>query len=86
VAGAHTLALKLSAPSWVEVTGADGKHLEYALLQPGSYSWQGATSLQVLIGNAAAASVTVDGKPFVLDDVSASNVARFSIGSAPGNA
>lgn len=85
-AGTSTLTLKLSAPSWVEVTGAGGKRLEYALLQPGSYSWQAATALQVLIGNAAAASVTVDGKPFVLDDVSASNVARFSIGSAPGNA
>lgn len=85
-AGTHTLTLELSAPSWVEVTGADGKRLEYALLQPGSYSWQATTALQVLIGNAAAASVMVDGKPFVLDDVSASNVARFSIGSAPGNA
>ncbi len=84
-AGTSTLTLELSAPSWVEVTGADGKRLEYALLQPGSYSWQG-SSLRVLIGDAAAASVRVDGKPFVLDDVSASNVARFSIGSAPGNA
>ncbi|MHB8385924.1 RodZ domain-containing protein [Metallibacterium sp.] len=86
VTGAHTLALTLSAPSWVEVTGADGKRLEYALLQPGTYSWQDAAPLQVLIGNAAAASVTVDGKPFALDDISASNVARFSIGPAPGNA
>ena len=85
-AGAPTLALTLNAPSWVEVTDADGKHLEYALLQPGSYSWQATTALQVLIGNAAAASVTVDGKPFVLDDVSASNVARFSIGTAQGHA
>ena len=85
-AGAPTLALTLNAPSWVEVTDADGKHLEYALLQPGSYSWQATTALQVLIGNAAAASVTVAGKPFVLDDVSASNVARFSIGTAQGHA
>ena len=85
-AGAPTLALTLNAPSWVEVTDADGKRLEYALLQPGSYSWQATTALQVLIGNAAAASVTVDGKPFVLDDVSASNVARFSIGTAQGHA
>lgn len=86
VTGAHTLALTLSAPSWVQVTDADGKRLEYALLQPGTYSWQDTAPLQVLIGNAAAVSVTVDGKPFALDDISASNVARFSIGSAPGHA
>jgi cytoskeleton protein RodZ len=85
-AGATTLALELSAPSWVEVTAGDGKRLEYALLQPGNYSWQGSTPLQVLIGNAAAASVTVDGKPFALQDVPASNVVRFSIGKAPGHA
>ena len=82
----HTLQLTLDAPSWVEVTRSDGQHLEYALLQPGDYRWESSASLHVLIGNAAAARVSVDGKPYALRDTSANNVARFSIGTAPGNA
>ena len=85
-AAGHTLQLALDAPSWVEVTGSDGQRLEYALLQPGDYHWESSTSLHVLIGNAAAARVSVDGKPYTLRDTSPNNVARFSIGTAPGNA
>lgn len=85
-AAGHLLAIHLNAPSWMEVTTEGGKHLEYGLLLPGSYSWNAHASLHVLIGNANAATVTVDGKPFALKDISANNVARFSIGTAPGNA
>lgn len=85
-ASGRVLTLLLSASSWVEVTTDSGRRLEYGLLQPGSYSWSAQVSLHVLIGNADAATVTVDGKPYKLKDISANNVARFSIGTAPGNA
>ncbi len=77
--------LALGAPSWVEVSTADGQHLEYALLQPGSYHWQSTQPLNVLIGDAEAARVTVDGKPYTLQQISPNNVARFSVGSAAGS-
>ncbi len=81
----HVLAMRLSAPSWVEVTNGRGQHLEYALLQPGQYHWDSDSRLQVLVGNATAVSVTVDGRHFPIENVSASNVARFSVGTASGN-
>lgn len=81
----HVLAMRLSAPSWVEVTNGRGQHLEYALLQPGQYHWVSDSPLQVLVGNASAVNVTVNGRHFPIENVSASNVARFSVGTASGN-
>lgn len=83
----HLLQISLSAPSWVEVTGADGKHLEYALLPAGTIrTYRSAQALQVRIGNADAASVELDGKPYPLDDHRHANVASFSIDAPPGRA
>ena len=83
----HQLQISLSAPSWVEVTNADGQHLEYALLPAGTLrTYRSAQALQVRIGNADAATVTLDGKPYSLDDHRRANVASFSIGAPPGRA
>ncbi len=83
----NLLQISLSAPSWVEVTAADGKHLEYALLPAGTTrTYRSAQALQVRIGNADAASVELDGKPYPLDDHRRANVASFSIDAPSGRA
>ncbi len=83
----HLLQISLSAPSWVEVTDADGKHLEYALLPAGTTrTYRSAQALQVRIGNADAASVELDGKPYPLDDHRHASVASFSIDAPSGRA
>ncbi len=83
----NLLQISLSAPSWVEVTVADGKHLEYALLPAGTTrTYRSAQALQVRIGNADAASVELDGKPYPLDDHRRANVASFSIDAPSGRA
>ncbi|MET0232331.1 MAG: RodZ domain-containing protein [Rhodanobacteraceae bacterium] len=78
--GAHSLTLKLSAASWVEIVSSDGSKLEYGLLPAGaekSYSSDG--PLSVRLGNADGAEVVVDGKTLDLAPFRHSNVARLSL-------
>lgn len=78
-AGTH-LALTLQQPSWVEITTAGGKHLEYALLPAGTHRvYDSSQVLNVRIGNASGARVLVDGKPLALDRYRNANVAHFDI-------
>lgn len=84
--GAHTLVLKLSAASWVEITGADGSKLEYGLLQAGtekSYSSDG--PLSVRLGNADGAEVKVDGAALDLAPFRRANVARLRLFGGNGS-
>lgn len=79
-AGAHSLTLKLSAASWVEILSAEGEKIEYGLLPAGAektYSSNG--PLSVRLGNADGAEVVVDGKPIDLSPYRHSNVARLSV-------
>jgi cytoskeleton protein RodZ len=79
-AGAHSLTLKLTGASWVEILAADGSKLEYGILPAGSeksYSSDG--PLSVRLGNAEGAEVVVDGKPIDLAPFRHSNVARLSL-------
>lgn len=86
-AAGHQLQISLSAPSWVEVTDADGQRLEYALLPAGTTrTYRSAQTLQVRIGNADAATVELDGEPYPLDSHRHANVASFSIDAPPGRA
>lgn len=85
-ASRYTLGLQLSAPAWVEVHAADGQRLVYALLQPGHYDWHSDGPLQVLIGNASAAQVSVNGRALALSDINASNVVHFSVPAAAASA
>ena len=83
--GAHSLTLKLSAASWVEIVAADGGKLEYGILPPGaekSYSSDG--PLSVRLGNAEGAEVAVDGKPLDLAPYRRANVARLRVFGANG--
>jgi len=78
--GAHTLTLKLSAASWVEITGTDGSKLEYGLLAAGTvktYSSDGALSIR--LGNADGTEVKVDGTALDLAPFRRANVARLRV-------
>lgn len=85
--GGHSLSLNLSAASWVEVVGQDGTRLEYGLLPSGtSKTWRSDQPLDIRIGNASGAVVSIDGQPVTLDGFRHSNVARFRMQIADGKA
>jgi cytoskeleton protein RodZ len=76
--GSRRVSLRLAADSWVEFSNAAGRRLEYGLLPAGSsrdYDLQGPAVL--MIGNASAARLTVDGRAVDLGPLSSGNdVAR----------
>ncbi len=85
--GAHSLSLNLAAASWVEVVEADGTRLEYGLLPAGSNkTYHSDQTLEVRIGNAAGAQVSIDGRPLGLDDFRRANVAHFGVKLQDGKA
>ncbi len=85
--GAHSLVLSLEGASWVEVTTKDGARLEYGLLPAGSSkTYHSDQPLEVRIGNANGAQVTLDGQPMALDNFRRSNVAHFRIEVRDGKA
>lgn len=86
-AGAHSLSLNLAAASWVEVVAQDGTRLEYGLLPAGaSRTWRSDQPLEVRIGNAGDAQVSIDGQPVALDGFRHANVAHFRVQIADGKA
>ncbi|HEY6942492.1 RodZ domain-containing protein [Dokdonella sp.] len=79
-AGAHLIHLKLAEQSWVEITAADGRRLEYGMLAAGSeHSYRSDTQVAVRIGNAQGAQVSVDGNAFDLAQFQRGNVAHFKL-------
>ncbi|MFA6232379.1 MAG: RodZ domain-containing protein [Rhodanobacter sp.] len=85
--GTHSLGLSLSAASWVEVVDADGSRLEYGLLPAGTHKiYHSDRPLDVRIGNAMSAQISVDGKAVSLDDFRRANVARFRMQVQDGKA
>ena len=85
--GDHRLNLTLSAPSWVEVVGSDGARLEYGLLPAGSSkTYYTDQPVDVLIGNASGANLSLDGNPVALADSRNSNVARLRVQIDDGKA
>ena len=85
--GSHSLTLGLDAASWVEVLGADGARLEYGLLPAGTHrTWRSDQPLDVRIGNANGAQVSIDGQPVALDALRHANVAHFRMQIAAGKA
>jgi cytoskeleton protein RodZ len=85
--GAHHLQLTLSAPSWIEVTQADGTRLEYGLLPAGSHkTYNSDQPLDVRIGNASGAQVQIDGQSVGLGDFRRANVAHFRMQMQDGRA
>lgn len=84
--GTHTLQLKLSEASWVEINADDGRKLEYAILPAGSERhYSSASPLWVRIGNTTGAEVVLDGKPADLAPYRRSNVAYFRAFGSKGD-
>lgn len=78
--GSHSVSLDLSAASWVEVIGEDGSRLEYGLLPAGSSrTYRSSQPLDVRIGNAGGARLSIDGKAVALGDFQHANVARLHV-------
>ncbi|GGY20712.1 membrane protein [Rhodanobacter panaciterrae] len=85
--GSHSLGLNLSAASWVEVVDSNGTRLEYGLLPAGSNkTYHSDQPLDVRIGNASAAQISIDGQSVGLDDYRRANVARFRVQVQDGKA
>jgi len=85
--GAHSLSLNLASQSWVEVTTADGKRLEYGMLPAGTQkSYRSDSPMDVRIGNATGAQATVDGAPVQIESFRRANVARFRVDVRDGKA
>lgn len=86
-AGGHSLSLSLDAASWVEVVSSDGTRLEYGLLPAGSNkTYHSDQPLDVRIGNASGAQISIDGSSVGLDDFRHANVARFRVQMQGGKA
>jgi len=85
--GGHSLGLSLSSASWVEVVDSRGTRLEYGLLPAGSNkTYHSDQPLDVRIGNASGAQISIDGQPVGLDDYRRANVARFRVKMQDGKA
>jgi len=85
--GSHSLVLTLDNNSWVEVTTGDGDRLEYSLLPAGTVkTYRSDEPMEVRIGNADGAKVSIDGQPVALDDYRHANVAHFRVAIADGKA
>ena len=85
--GGHSLSLNLSAASWVEVTDSAGTRLEYGLLPAGSVkTYHSDQPLDVRIGNAIGAQVSIDGQAVALDAFRHANVAHFRVQMQDGKA
>jgi cytoskeleton protein RodZ len=78
--GAHSMSLKLSQASWVEILAADGSKLEYGILPAGSErTYSSDKPVSVRLGNAEGAEVKVDGKAIDLAPFRHANVARLRV-------
>lgn len=78
--GAHSMTLKLSQASWVEILAADGSKLEYGILPAGSErTYSNDKPISVRLGNAEGAEVKVDGKTVDLAPFRHANVARLRV-------
>jgi cytoskeleton protein RodZ len=61
------LALKFSALSWVEISDADGRRLLHGLFAPGAArDISGTAPLRVVLGNAPAVALQVNGQPVTI--------------------
>ncbi|MEO5559977.1 MAG: RodZ domain-containing protein [Dokdonella sp.] len=78
--GAHVLSLKLSQQSWVEITTADGRKLEYSMLAAGSeHSYRSDSQLSVRLGNSQGAQLRTDGAAIDLTPFQRGNVAHVRV-------
>jgi len=77
---AANVVISFSGPCWVDVKGADGSYRWFGNQKAGGELVLGGKApYKLLLGNAAVASIKVDGKEFDLAAHSRANVARFTL-------
>lgn len=82
----HTLSLKLDEQSWVEVTAADGRKLEYGILAADTeHTYRTDGSVSVRLGNAKGVQVQADGASVDLAPYERSNVASLKLFNGTGS-
>ncbi len=85
--GEHSVNLDLSAASWVEIVDHDGTRIEYGLLPAGSNkTYHSDQPLDVRIGNASGAQLSIDGQAIALENFRRANVARLRVQIEDGKA
>jgi cytoskeleton protein RodZ len=84
---ANRLHLSLTQASWVEIVDADGRKLEYGLLPAGSErDYASERALDIRIGNAEGANLSIDGKRQDLASFRHANVAHLKIAGGAATA
>ncbi len=79
----RTLTFKAIGRSWINVSLASGKVVYSGILAAGEQKrFTVSQSMEVVVGNAAGVTVTVDGKPLMLHPGYRSKVARFRISAS----
>jgi cytoskeleton protein RodZ len=80
VDGTQQIVMTFNAPSWVDVRDSERKFKLFGEFPKGSRKVLGGQPpYKLVIGNAEAVSITVNGKPFDLAAYAKGNVARFSL-------
>ena len=83
--GAHSLTLKLQQQSWVEITAADGRKLEYGMLAAGSeHTYRSDGAMSVRLGNVQGAQVITEAGVVDLAPFQRGNVAHLKLFGADG--
>jgi cytoskeleton protein RodZ len=81
-AGAATIPLELTfeQESWAEITDARGERLLFGLSSAGrNVSVRGEPPFAIVLGNADAVHLTVDGEPYAIPQNRQGNLARFAV-------
>lgn len=79
---AKGLVLEFTGDSWVEVIGNDGTRLTHELLRAGTQrEFDQSRVSRVLLGNAAAVTVRLNGSEVDIEPFRRANVARFTVSS-----
>ncbi len=78
--GAGQITMAFNAPCWVDVRDSERKFKLFGEMAKGTYKVLGGQPpYKLVIGNARAVTITVDGKPFDLSRYAKGNVARFTL-------
>jgi cytoskeleton protein RodZ len=79
-ADAGEIVMTFDAPCWVDVQDSEKKYKLFGEMKKGDrHVLEGKPPYSVILGNAAAATITVDGVAFDLSSISQGNVARFTL-------
>jgi cytoskeleton protein RodZ len=80
---AHEVVLAFSGPCWVDIRDSDDDFKLFGEMNKGDrHLLGGKAPYSVILGNTAAASISVDGEPFDLAPYARGNVARFTLDPA----